>query len=115
MFLRSASGLPVGCIAIDVNELTETVSYQLSVLNPTDKFNREVARVMALGRLVEKPIDVASSRVASAGVFTNDKVSMHKVSQAVMLDIFNSKAPARATKAAQLWLKNNQNMSVKKV
>lgn len=113
MFLRSANGFPVGCLSIDVNQLTETVSYQFSVLNPTDKFNREVARVMALGRLVENPIEVPTSQ--SCRIFADDKVSMHAVSKAVMSHIVASKAPARAAKAALLWLKNSQSMSTEKI
>ena len=102
MFLRDQRGQPVGCIAIKAsipNEIAwrlPEVSYQISVLNPTDRFNRAVARQLALGRLIEQPIHVDVCQ----------DPSMHDITRAVMSDIVSDKlAPGRARKAANLWIK----------
>ena len=104
MYLRSENGHPVGCLAIQLSDGNRTqISYQVSVLNPRDKFNRAVARQLAIGRLVESPIKVniytGSSHTAA---------SMHDISEAVMTDIASSsKFPTRAVKSAKLWLRHN--------
>lgn len=99
MFLRNPSnGHPVGCVAIKVNRASKTASYQLSVLNPMDVFERSVARQIAIGRLVEKPLSVKISADAS----------MHDISHAVMVDIAHfADVPSRAVKAARTWIKYN--------
>jgi hypothetical protein len=101
MYLRDAKGLPVGCVAIRVsrgNRLS-LVDYQISVLNPKDKFDRAVARDIALGRLAKKPLEVPVSL----------DPSMHQVTEAVMIDIAEYEgSPGRAVRAALLWLKNNR-------
>lgn len=98
MYLRSEDGHPVGCLAIQMNRAEGTVSYQLSVLNPRDRFNRAVARQLAIGRLVEEPLKLAVSKEAN----------MHDISEAVMLDILKwQDAPARAIKAAKIWVRQN--------
>jgi hypothetical protein len=97
MYLRDSNGLPVGCLAIKLNG-SKTVTYQYSVLNPLDKFDREVSRVLAKGRLVENPITVSLPFLASR----------HDISEAVLRDILsNSSAPSRARRAARLWLRTN--------
>lgn len=98
MYLRSEIGHPVGCLAIQLNRHDGQISYGLSVLNPRDRFNRAVARQLALGRLVEEPFKVNISREAT----------MHDISEAVMKDILKYKdAPTRAIKAARLWVRQN--------
>jgi hypothetical protein len=101
MYLRDAKGLPVGCVAIRVsrgNRLS-LVEYQLSVLNPKDKFDRTVAREIALGRLAKKPLEVP----------VDLNPSMHQITEAVMVDIAEYEdSPGRAVRAALLWLKNNR-------
>jgi hypothetical protein len=98
MYLRSETGHPVGCLAIQMNRHDSVISYQLSVLNPSDRFNRAVARQLALGRLLEEPLKVKLSREAT----------MHDISEAVMRDILAYKdAPSRAIKAARLWIRQN--------
>lgn len=97
MYLRSSDGRPVGCVAMLVNRDTGVAQYQLSVLNPADYFDRKVARHLALGRLLEQPKAVSMLKNAS----------MHDVSRDVMTALVNGKnTPARALKAAKLWLKN---------
>ncbi len=99
MYLRSENGHPVGCLAIQLARHTGTVSYQMSVLNPRDNFNRAVARQLALGRLLEEPINLK----------INKEATMHDISEAVMKDIvkFYKSAPTRAIKAARLWVRQN--------
>lgn len=97
-FLRDASFHPVGCVAISVNRLRGELQYQYSVLNPSDDFNRKLARQLALGRLVENPIKLPLSRDAN----------MHEISTVVMTDLEHSdNAPSRAVKAAKLWLNDH--------
>src|SRR5277367_588359 len=85
MYLRDAKGLPVGCVAIRVsrgNRLS-LIEYQISVLNPKDKFDRAVAREIALGRLDKRPLEV---HVAF-------EPSMHQITEAVMVDIAEVEGP----------------------
>lgn len=97
MYLRSTDGKPVGCVAMVVDRLEGVARYQLSVLNPADYFDRKVARHLALGRLIEQPQKVSMLKNAS----------MHDVSRLVMTALVASKhTPARACKAAKLWLKS---------
>lgn len=96
MFLRDANYVPTGCLAINVDRKNHRLSYQFSVLNPADQFNRPVARQLALGRLIEKPIFVPMKR--------DEEISMHSVSQRVMMHLALSNAPGRAIKAAKFWL-----------
>lgn len=99
-YLRSADGCPIGCLAIDVSSEGETskVSYQLSVLNPVDSFDRSLARSIATGRLTKSPRVIAISKGAN----------MHVITHAIMTDlVVRSKLdiPNRARHAAKLWLK----------
>lgn len=96
MYLRSSDGRPVGCVAMSVDRDAGVAAYQLSVLNPADYFDRKVARHLALGRLVEQPKSVPMLKNAS----------MHDVSREVMTALVKGdNTPARALKAAKLWLK----------
>lgn len=102
MFLRDKSGSPVGCLAIVAYPDSNVVEYQFSVANlEMDTFDREVARGLALGRLVEDPITVRLPK---------RKFNMFDISQAVLKNLTRRKnVPSRAVKAAKLWLKDNQN------
>ena len=96
MYLRDANYRPVGTLAITVNRQKNTAEYQLSVLNPLDKFDRREGQLKALERLVEKPITVLLPVNAS----------MYDISEAVMYSLAKSKtAPSRAVKGAKLWLR----------
>ena len=98
MFLRAPNGHPVGALAIRLVKGKNTAKYQFSVLNPKDQFDRAVARQLALGRLVEKPLTV----------HLPDGANMHDISESVMLDLSQRKeVPSRAQKAASLWLNTN--------
>jgi hypothetical protein len=99
MFLRDKTGKPVGCIAMSVNLDRDKYSfrYNYSVLNPVDEFKRDLARQIALGRLLEAPIKVKCELPLTG----RDDVSYE-----VMVDIANnSNVPARARRAARAWLK----------
>jgi len=99
MFLRDSQYRPVGCLAIGVSRKRRELSYQYSVLHPTDRFDRGMARQLALGRLLDKPITLSYDRKGD--------LSMHDISNTVMNHLANSKAPARAVKAARYWLYDN--------
>ena len=98
MYLRDSSGQPVGCVAIKVSQSQRLATYQFSVLNPADRFNRAVARQLALGRMVEAPFTVRLPSLAS----------MHDITEAVFRDIESDRlTPSRARKAARQWLRSN--------
>lgn len=98
MYLRDSNGQPVGCVAIRVSQSQRLATYQLSVLNPADRFNRAVARQLALGRLVEAPFTVRLPSLPS----------MHDITEAVFTDIESDRqTPSRARRAARQWLRNN--------
>lgn len=103
VYLRTTTGQPVGCLAISQiknNQSTCYVSYNLSVLNPSDNFNRKVARNIAIGRLEKNPDTYKA--------FVLQNANMHMITRSVMADIMNNKAiPNRAIKAAKLWLNNH--------
>lgn len=100
MFLRNAQGRPVGCLAITLDRKNHRVKYQMSVLNPTDQFDRKMARHIALGRLMEKPTLVPVPR--------DHAVTLHEVSTLVMSHVAESAAPSRAVRAAKQWLSTNK-------
>lgn len=97
MFLRSPNGHPVGCIAISLDKKNCTVQYQLSVLNPSDQFDRSIARQLAIGRLVENPITISVRSDAN-----RDEISFAIMEHIVLTG--RNVLPSRAVKAAKLWL-----------
>lgn len=99
MFLRDQKFQPVGCLAISHDRGTNIVKFQLSVLNPADRFRRDVARQIAIGRLIEKPIVIP--------LLGEREPSRTDITFSVMDCICNSKfVPGRARKMARLWLEN---------
>jgi hypothetical protein len=98
VFLRGDGWRPVGCVAIHVEPGSATLRYGLSVLNPTDNFDRKMARHLALGRLVEIPHTLKMHRHGG-------ELTMHDITTMVMIDLVNRKGvPNRAAKAAKWWL-----------
>lgn len=98
MYLRDNEYCPIGCVAISLNKSKTQIRYQLSVLNPIDKFERSLSRHIALGRLLESPVRINGSS------FANSK--HYEITEAVMQSIVQNKdLPGRARKAARLWLK----------
>ena len=63
-YIRNSKGLPIGCIAFrDVygpNDETY-VEYGFSVRNPSDSWNRSLARQIAIGRMIEQPFRINSN------------------------------------------------------
>lgn len=103
MYLRDRNHQPIGCLAMRVIPHQSLIQYQLSVLNPLDRFNRAVSRQIAIGRLVEKPLAITLP-------YANPSVPLntHDISEAVMQAVKDGRGlPTRARKAAALWLRSN--------
>lgn len=104
MYLRDrytpgTKSAPVGCVVIGLTDNKQRVTYQVSVCNPSDEFDRESGRSLALGRLVQAP------RTAVVGY---TEPTMHDITRAVMLDLEVAAGfPMRARKAATKWLDAN--------
>lgn len=103
-YLRSRDGQPVGCVAIktSVGDFGCQVEYQVSVLNPLDRFDRTLARSIAVERLKKRSIVIEPMLVSNA--------NMHQITSAVMTHLVESPvalAPSRARKAAKLWLQEH--------
>lgn len=99
MFLRSSrQEQPVGCVAFST--AGNILSYQLSVLNPADQFDRARGRNIALGRLEKNPIQVEMSGA--------DEMSYQDLIVAVMSYVAATPgACTRAVKVAKSWLALN--------
>ena len=99
MYLRNDNGAPVGCLAIQADHKECVLRYGVSVLYPADKFDRKVARQLALGRLMEAPVTVRVIR---------EDLNMHDITRSVMRSlVLDRKAPARAIRAAKRWIETN--------
>ena len=101
LYLRNQHNHPVGCVAMSIQWEKKEVSYQLSVLNPLDRFNRKLARSIAFSRLTNKPYLIS---------IKEDSFNVHDIFRAVLSEISktsHSKFPTRAVKAAKKWLLNN--------
>ncbi len=99
MYLRSTRNeQPIGCVAFHAEG--DTLAYQFSVWNPSDKFDRSLGRKIAGGRLEKTPIMVEVPGVSG--------LSHHEVITAVMACMAATPdAPGRAVKVAKLWLEKN--------
>lgn len=101
MYLRAFSGQPVGCIAMSYDKTNRVVKYQVSYLNPRDKFEKKVARDIALGRMDTKPVEVELDSYYKRSA----PITSHDITKAVMNDISLKKsASSRASKAVNRWL-----------
>ena len=95
MFLRNRNNHTIGCVAMQLSPRGKTVKYQVSTVNPVDKFDRNLAKHIALGRLVDEPVVLKS----------DEPLSMSDLAYAVMHDVFrNKELPTRARKSARRWL-----------
>ena len=92
-------GQPIGCLAIQAKG--KKISFGLSVLNPNDKFNRTTANELACHRMKEKP---HAFNVVGIG---NNQLTMHNITESVMRYLASEDVPARARRAAKLWLQTN--------
>lgn len=101
MYLRDSyepkkKSAPIGCVVIGLTDNKQRVTYQVSVCNPSDEFDRSAGRHLALGRLVEQPRTV---------VIGYEQPTMHDITRMVMLDLERSSGvPMRARRAATKWL-----------
>lgn len=92
MFIRGEHNFPIGCIAMC--KFSDRIEYQVSTLNPRDRFDRRLARQLALGRLVENPIKLP-----------NATQKLDEAYRFIMTDIKNNEdMPKRARSAAKNWL-----------
>ena len=96
MYVRDNNWNPIGCIVIKVDRNHRRAQYNLAVLNPKDniKFDRHESQRRAMTRLIEEPLTVVIPKDAT----------QHDISLAVMSDIADSNAPARAIKFAKAWV-----------
>ena len=64
MYLRAPNGHPVGCIAIELQTtaVCPAVRYSVSALHPNDKFNRALAKSIAIGRLNVEASDKSNNK-----------------------------------------------------
>ena len=102
IYLRTANGAAVGCVAFASSKEYSDLKYQVSVHNPKDKFSRSLARQIALGRLIDSPIVLSAVQEGT----------IHDVVAKIMKHIIESNDtskvfPARAISAAKMWLKYN--------
>lgn len=101
MFLRGVNNFPVGCLAFSYTKSasnTSTIQYQISTLNPCDAFDRRVARQLAIGRVIERPISIQ----------IDNNISYNEMVKRIMIDMVNrSEVPNRSRSAAVKWLNTN--------
>jgi hypothetical protein len=97
MYLRNSKKFPMACIAIALDRPNGAISYQYSVFNPEDHFDKRMARELALGRLISRPVKITDQ---------DSEINFNQISWAVMEHLSQSKtAPTRAVRAAKRWLK----------
>ena len=97
MYLRAPDGSPIGCVAFNQDGIY--LDYQVSVINPIDKFNREVSRSLAVGRLLSQP---------HTAYLSSANASKHDLIRKVMQTIERvPELPSRARRAAHRWLRDN--------
>ncbi len=87
-YVRNSNGLPIGCIAFrDVYDANDHlyVEYGISVRNPSDAWNRSLARQIAIGRMIEQPFRIAS--------IPNWNIS--RIIEEINVDLSTRKVPTR--------------------
>lgn len=95
-YLRDENNNPIGCLASQLNEAKDTISFAVSVCNPLDQFKKQQAKEIAAGRL-------------ALGQGTNVPLNVTKkgtVKRLVMTLIAVDNPVQRAREAAQRWLDN---------
>lgn len=102
IYLRDLKKQPVACIAVAFDRKRSTVSYNLSVLNPLDRFDRDVARDLAVGRLCRDPVKLDLS--------DTNEINSHVITRSILKDMLSwdtDLLPSRARKAGKRWLITN--------
>ena len=105
IYLRDTNNAPVSCLATALNKDKKKVLYAVSVLNPQDRFNRGVARDIAVGRLITAHVEIDLSDV--------EELNCHIITRRILTDLLtwdHSELPGRARKAAKKWLLDNPPM-----
>jgi len=104
MYLRDEKNFRVACVAFSVNKGRKKISYQVSTVNPSDfnDFDRSLGRQIAIGRLIEKPIELSLPK---------DVEKNFDIETLVLANIATAKGvPTRTKNAAQNWFKNQTNV-----
>jgi len=98
-FVRNDKGMPVGCLAFRDVYYEDTgefhVEYGFSAHNPSDIWNRKLARQIAIGRMVENPFTLPG----------NSKWNISKMIEVILQDLPNRNAPKRLLREAARSLK----------
>lgn len=97
-FVRNDKGMPVGCLAFrDVYGSDDEifVEYGFSVHNPSDNWNRKLARQLAIGRMIESPYRLVSG--------PNWNIS--RMIEEILRDLPNRNVPKRMLREAERSLK----------
>ena len=79
IYVRDEKNNPIGCVAIQKSKLNKWVKYAASMANPNDKFDKEIGRLLALGRLLESPVVIK----------TKTEFNHHDLVRLVFWNIFN--------------------------
>jgi hypothetical protein len=91
-YLRDVNGHKIGCLASQLDRLSNTVKFAISVCNPLDTFNSLHARELAAGRL-------------AMGTYDTVIVDKNHVKYDILAAISASPSyPQRARVAARVWL-----------
>jgi len=94
MYLRDNNNQPVGCLAVQYDKDSGSTSYQVSTLNPHDRFDRARGRTIAEARLAKRPKSL-----------TVQAKTLHEVYRAVLENLKADKEfPLRTVEAAKAWL-----------
>jgi len=96
MYIRNIYYKPVGCLAMDINN--NTIHYQISTQNPADKWNKKLARTIALARLDNKSFVIPNV----------DTTNHSKILNLIMNDLVKNyktlNIPKRIVECAKYWL-----------
>jgi len=102
-YLRDHNEHPIACVAVMFEPNTKQLIYGISTLNPSDTFNKKVARDLAVGRLVQKP-----SRLTLH--IPKHEITAHEITRRVLKDLLmwgHEELPNRTRKGAQKWLQES--------
>lgn len=105
VYLRDDKKQPIACLAVALDAETKKVAYGVSVLNPKDHFDRDVARDLAVGRLIRKTKTINLDH-------PTQEINGHYITRRIMSDLLqcdHEELPARARKAAKKWISEADN------
>lgn len=94
-YLKDENKFPVACVASEL--MGDAVLFAISTYNPLDRFDREMARKVATGRLASKKV---------LGIVpANEQRIKERIVKAIA---GNDQIPARTVRAAKYWLSQRQ-------